>query len=89
MWVVSDARGKISPFRRDKLYLSVYDSLRHRKTAISDSEGLTATIIARLARLPSKGQLDRKDLIDTTLTSLKRFDKAAAVHYQAYYVNRT
>ncbi|MEI9913617.1 MAG: hypothetical protein WDN66_01225 [Candidatus Saccharibacteria bacterium] len=84
-WVVSDDKGRISHFNRDRLFISLYNSLGHRRTAISDSNSLTATVIAKLAKKPSEGHINRQDIVDTSLTCLKHFDKAAAVHYKAYY----
>lgn len=84
LWVVSESRSIFEPFLRDKLFLSLYDSLKHRKTAISDSLGLTASIIAKLSG-HNNGQISKKQLIETSLTVLKHFDKVAAIHYQAYY----
>lgn len=85
LWLIAGLKGRLSPFLRDKLFLSVYDSLRHRKTAIQDASALTSTIIAKIAKASTDGQIDRQKLIDTALACLKRFDKTAAVHYKAYY----
>ena len=87
LWVVSNNKGYLKPFKRDKLFLSIYDSLRHRKTSLSDSESLTTTVISKLAKLTSNGQMTREDIVDTTLTCLKHFDKAAGVHYHAYHLS--
>lgn len=86
LWVVIDDRsGKLSPFIRERLFLSLYDSLRHRRTAVTDASGLTATTMAKVAKSCSDGRIERKNLIDIALACLKRFDKAASVYYQAYY----
>ena len=84
LWMVAKDKN-IKPFDRDKLFLSIYDSLKHRKTAISDANGITSTIIAKLAKNCSDGRIEHQKLIDITTSCLKNFDKPALVHYQAYY----
>ncbi len=77
--------GRLEPFLRDKLFLSINDSLSHRKTALSDSAGLTDTIIGQLAGLHRGGVLDISVLANTAQSVLARFDSAASVHYRAHY----
>jgi transcriptional regulator NrdR family protein len=83
--VVAKSDTSYKPFVRDKLMLSIYDSLRHRKTAVDDASSLTTTIIAKLAKNCSEGRISRLQLVNTASECLKRFDKAAAVYYKAYY----
>lgn len=75
----------LQAFRRDKLLLSIHDSLKHRKTAISDATGLTDTIIAKLYPLMTNSVLQPADITVITLEALKRFDKTAATHYAAFH----
>ena len=75
----------IEGFIREKLLLSIYRSLGHRKSAVSNSIAITNTIISKLLKNPSKPLIDRKQLIETSYEVLNHFDKAAAVHYSAYY----
>lgn len=75
----------VEPFSRDKLLLSVYDSLRHRKTAITDAEGLLNTILSKLYAQLTTAVIDRDDIVRITSTVLGRFDKAAATHYSAFH----
>ncbi len=80
-----NAKGGIEPFQRDKLFLSVLDSLRHRKTAVSDATALTATIWSRLLPLVQEAGLERDQTVIIAHDVLKKFDKAAASAYQAYH----
>lgn len=73
------------PFSRDRLLLSVYDSLRHRKTAIEDATALVATIISQLLRLAESGAIQRDHIVAITSEILSRFDTLAATHYQAFH----
>lgn len=75
----------IEPFSRDKLFLSVYESCKHRKDALGDSQALTATIITKLLPHVQDASLPNREVIVVTTKVLKRFDKAAHAHYQAFH----
>lgn len=75
----------LQPFQRDNLFISVYNSVSHRKTALNDATQLTATIITALLKLQTNGVLERRHIIEATLTVLQHFDKAASVHYAAHH----
>ena len=75
----------VTPFSRDILFTSLYDSLRHRKTAINDATALTVTVIAKLLGQIHSAEIDRDAIATETKAVLQRFDKAAAVHYAAYH----
>lgn len=84
--VVRKKTGHIEPFRRQKLFISVYDSLKHRKTALEDAEGLSDTIIGRLLNQQKQPEISHEVIISTTMLVLKRFDKVAAIHYKAFHL---
>jgi transcriptional regulator NrdR family protein len=75
----------LEAFSRDSLFLSVYDSLRHRKSAQEDATSLTATIIGKLITHIDNAQLDRGTVVAITEETLKQFDAVAATHYQAFH----
>ena len=75
----------LEPFSRDMLLLSVYDSLRHRKSALEDATALTGTIISTLTPLADNAVLDRDVITTVTTTVLQRFDKPAATSYRAFH----
>lgn len=77
--------NELIPFSRDKLFVSIYESLRHRPSAISDASALTATIIARLVLVARDGHLKRHDITTITTEVLGRFDTTAATVYAAYH----
>lgn len=83
--VVSKNSGHLEPFSRDKLFLSIYDSLRHRKSALRDATALCETVISRLLPLQVQGELKITVITGETDKILKRFDKAAATHYHAFH----
>lgn len=80
-----DKNGRSEPFSREKLLISVYESLKHRKTVISDATALTDTIWSRLHPLIANASLQRDDVAQQTADVLKRFDKAAATAYIAFH----
>ena len=81
---VSNA-GVLEPFLRDNLLMSVYDSLRHRKHALTDATSLTATIVSNMYDLADNGVIDRDAVVTVTTTVLERFDHVAATHYKAFH----
>lgn len=83
--VVFKRATSLEPFSRDKLLLSVYDSLRHRKTALSDAEGVTNTILGTLYKQLTDAVVDRDRVVRIVYVTLSRFDKVAATHYQAFH----
>ncbi len=74
-----------TPFSRDKLFLSVYESVKHRKTALSDATALTDTIVGKLYPLIQSGSLTQDQIVTIASEALHHFDKAAASHYNAYH----
>lgn len=84
--VVRPAKTKrLEPFERDRLLLSLHKSLGHRQTALTDAGGLCATIITKVVPLAKNNVVDTRQIIETTLVALNRFDKLAAQHYQAFH----
>jgi transcriptional repressor NrdR len=84
-WQVLDG-GRPQPFLRDKLFLSLYKSCEHRKTALDDAKGLSETIIRNLsAHHLDKGAIKKSDIAQVAQVALNRFDKAASVHYQSFH----
>lgn len=76
---------RVEPFSREKLLLSVYEALRHRKTAISDATALCDTVWTQLQPQITAAQLTRRQIVETTHKILKRFDKAGATVYLAFH----
>lgn len=83
-WQVRGPKG-LKPFSRDKLFLTLYKSCGHRKTALADAAGLSETIIGKLAAAVSNGTIESRQIAQISLVALNRFDAAAATHYQAFH----
>lgn len=85
--VVKHSDGSLEAFSRDNLFISIYESCGHRKSALTDAEALTDTIISMLL---SSHELNRPSLTTKTITTLckttlEHFDAVAATYYAAYY----
>jgi transcriptional repressor NrdR len=83
-WQVWDG-DRPQPFLRDKLFLSLYKSCEHRKTALTDAQGLTDTVIRKLPAHMADSTVSGRDIAQIVQIALNRFDKAASVHYDAYH----
>ena len=88
-WSIKTDSGKLIPFNRDKLFLSLYECCKHRKTAVDDAAELTDTVIKKVAPNITDGVVDMKTVARTSLVALNRFDKAAGVQYQAYHADNS
>ncbi|MGH7142010.1 MAG: hypothetical protein ACREF5_00820 [Candidatus Saccharimonadales bacterium] len=78
--------SSIIPFQRDVLFLSIFDSCKHRPNSVADASALTDTVLGRLLYQTSReGLIKTEDIIKTTAKVLKQFDKVAFVHYGAFY----
>ena len=85
IWAVKNAKGQLSPFSRDKLFLSLLRSCQHRASAIADAAALTETVIQKLLAQAKDGSIASRQIVQTTQVALNRFDKAASVHYAAFH----
>ena len=83
--ILIDRNGTLEGFDRDTLLLSIYDTLKHRETALKDAQGLTRTIIANALKTATDSVVARTNLIKEALQVLERFDTTAATMYRAYH----
>jgi len=84
----SGSAGHLEPISRDKLFISLYESCKHRPEALKDAEALTATILSKVLKKLQNGVLAKEDIQKIAEQTLKRFDSAGAVHYKAYYYSK-
>lgn len=77
--------GSLEAFSRDKLFLSVYESCKHRKKAVDDASAITLTIIGNLSGFSATGEILRKELVDIVLRVLNNFDPTAASVYKGLH----
>jgi transcriptional regulator NrdR family protein len=85
VWLVRGSTSRLSPFSRDKLFLSLHKSCQHRPTAASDAGALAETVIGKLSGQVQDGVIPVKSIAAAVQVALARFDKAAGVHYQAFH----
>ena len=86
-WVVQSPGGALSPFLRDKLFVSIYKACQHRPSALEDAIGLTDTVMNAVLREARNGSLAAGKLTQAAYTVLKRFDQPAAISYQAFHTD--
>lgn len=77
--------GSLARFERDRLFVSIFKALGHRKDAVSAAGALTNTIVSKLVPKNRDAVLDQAAVIEETVTTLKRFDTVAATYYAAYH----
>lgn len=75
----------LQPFSHDKLYISVYEACRHRKTATEDARHLSDTVVKQLLGAKHSATVRRHHVVTVTTGVLERFDRAAAIQYLAYH----
>ena len=78
-------QGRLQPFLRDKLWLSLYKALEHRPKALQESGELCSTVINKLGPLAENGRLAASSISQVAQVALTRFDQAASVYYQAHH----
>lgn len=69
-------------FSRDVLFLSIIDSLSHRKDRISDATALTDTVLTRVLA-QNAIVIETTAIINVTYDVLLHFDQTAAAVYRA------
>jgi hypothetical protein len=83
--MLKDHSGSLHAFSRDALFLSIYESCRHRKDAINDASAITSNIVGRLSGFSATGEILRNELIDIAQEVLSRFDLTAASVYRGLH----
>jgi transcriptional regulator NrdR family protein len=78
-------KSAVQPFSRDKLFASILRAVGHRTAPVEDAGALADTIIAKLLRSTHEAAVSPPEIIIITHETLSRFDRAAAVQYQAYH----
>lgn len=82
---VRTSQKLLEPFNRDKLLLSLYKSLSHRKTALVDARQLQETVVSTLLPMLKDGIITSTSIVVCVQDILGRFDHAGAVYYKAHY----
>jgi transcriptional repressor NrdR len=78
-------KDELEPFSRDALLFSVYESVRHRKTAMTDATAVTGTILSQLYALNEQAVVERDTITEIAAVVLERFDPVAGSLYRAFH----
>ncbi len=82
----STSKSPLTPFLRDKLLVSIYNSCRHRSDALQDAGALTDTVIGKLSEVADEGVIYPDKLSELVHAILLSFDQVAATHYKAFHL---
>ena len=82
---VKRSDSSLQPLMRELLFVSIHESLSHRKDAPEAAAALTDTIFGKVHAHKAL-IIDLAWLTAKTHETLKRFDKPAAVRYKAMYM---
>lgn len=77
--------NSLRPFTKEKLFLSIHKSCKHRITAVDDAAALTDTVIAKLVRTGTQSVILAQQLAELVHATLSNFDSASAVQFAAYH----
>lgn len=77
--------GKISAFMPDKVFVSVFKSMTHRKDPTYDSRGITDTVINIICKEQDNGIIKKETVKRIIANTLQRFDDVAYVSYVAHH----
>lgn len=84
-FMVEDTHGALSPFQRDKLFISLYEACKHREDALQAATSLTETIMGKVLKKRLRGSIAAPELARTAYAVLHAFDRTAATVYSAYH----
>ncbi len=85
IWRVSH-NGHLLDFMPETLLISLYEALRHKKSANLDAKHICDTVIQKLAS-KHNAILTTDQIKKTSYDILRRYDKVAAALYQATHTN--
>lgn len=80
VWRVQQ-NGHLLSFSYETLYISLYEALKHKKTAVHDAKHLTETVVQQLAK-KHVAILPTELITQTTYDILRRYNKLAAELYK-------
>ncbi len=83
--MVKGANNHLEPFSRDKLLISIFDSIKHRNAPQNEADGLCDTVVADLISSLSGTVIKKRLIKQVCLSVLQPFDSTAGTYYQAYY----
>lgn len=85
---VRDRNGKLTPFSRIKLLISLHKSLTHVQSPSEAAEELSYTVSHIIIKnCLESATIDYKDIVYEATQVLKRFDTVAGLHYEAQHKN--
>ena len=81
---VQKRKQPIEPFLRDKLFLSIYQSVSHLEKSATLAQQLTSTVLRHILKEISGPIISTDKIAIITAQVLKRYNAAAAVRYLSF-----
>lgn len=82
---IRDKSGKYKPFSDDKLFLSIYECISHKKDALRIARSLSDTVCLDILPINQYTALDAEIIFKTTYKVLSRLDKTSANQYKSIH----
>lgn len=86
-WLVNK-NDVLSPFSRDNLYISIFNSLKHRNRALDEASELSTTVINKIQSDIQDAVINVSKIKEITHKCLSNFDFVASVQYKAFYIDK-
>lgn len=84
---IKGQKSTLEPFRREILFVSIYEACKHLKRPETAAMALTDTIVSRLLKRGSP-TIERNELVTLVTQVLSRFNQAAAISYAVYHPSK-
>lgn len=78
------ADGTLVPFSRDKLYLSVFECMKHRPEPEEESSALVTTVVSKVLQR-KRLIISRQDLVEIAGDTLKRYNLGVSQIYRSLH----
>jgi hypothetical protein len=84
---VSPDAKKLRALDRDKIFISIYESCKHRSNAVPEAAALTKTVINILMtnKLENTTVIEKMEIRKQIITVLERYDTTCANIYKAIH----
>ena len=82
---IRDKSGKYKAFSDDKLFLSIYECISHKKNAARIARSLSDTVCLNILPIDQYETLDAEIIFKKTYQVLSRLDKISANQYKSIH----
>lgn len=83
--ITQNHEGKLTPFQKERLFLSILKTCEHRKDALNDAIALTETVLTKIMENTPSASISLGLIATATHSVLKNFDSLSSVQYAALH----